>query len=89
MQVTDGKHRGKYLQSTTSEKVRPTARRIREVMFRILYRRIPRRQISGFMRRRRNGRHRSDFARRVNRHVRRAFGKNVRLYQEKFGNVRH
>jgi 16S rRNA (guanine966-N2)-methyltransferase len=40
MQVTDGKHRGKYLQSTTSEKVRPTARRIREVMFRILYRRI-------------------------------------------------
>ena len=40
MQVTDGKHRGKYLQSTPSEKVRPTARRIREVMFRILYRRI-------------------------------------------------
>lgn len=40
MQVTDGKHRGKYLQSTASEKVRPTARRIREVMFRILYRRI-------------------------------------------------
>ncbi len=40
MQVTDGKHRGKYLQSTTSDKVRPTARRIREVMFRILYRRI-------------------------------------------------
>ncbi len=40
MQVTDGKHRGKYLQSTASDKVRPTARRIREVMFRILYRRI-------------------------------------------------
>ncbi len=40
MQVTDGKHRGKYIQSTTSEKVRPTARSIREVMFRILYRRI-------------------------------------------------
>ncbi len=40
MQVTDGKHRGKYLQSTTSVKVRPTARRIREVMFRILYRRV-------------------------------------------------
>ncbi len=40
MQVTDGKHRGKYLQSTTSAKVRPTARRIREVMFRILFRRI-------------------------------------------------
>jgi 16S rRNA (guanine(966)-N(2))-methyltransferase RsmD len=40
MQVTDGKHRGKHLQATASEKVRPTARRIREVMFRILYRRI-------------------------------------------------
>ncbi|MCY7346741.1 MAG: 16S rRNA (guanine(966)-N(2))-methyltransferase RsmD [Pyrinomonadaceae bacterium] len=40
MQITDGKHRGKYLTSTTSEKVRPTARRVREVMFRILYRRI-------------------------------------------------
>ena len=40
MQVTDGKHRGKYLQSTASPKVRPTARRIREVMFRILFRRI-------------------------------------------------
>lgn len=40
MQVTDGKHRGKYLQSTASDKVRPTARRIRETMFRILFRRI-------------------------------------------------
>ncbi len=40
MQVTDGKHRGKYLQSTASAKVRPTARRIRESMFRILYRKI-------------------------------------------------
>lgn len=40
MQVTDGKHKGKYLQSTTSEKVRPTTRRIREVAFKILYRRI-------------------------------------------------
>ncbi|CAN5448795.1 hypothetical protein BH20ACI1_BH20ACI1_13220 [soil metagenome] len=40
MQVTDGKHRGKYLQSTTSTKVRPTARRVREVMFRILFRRV-------------------------------------------------
>ncbi len=40
MQVTDGKHRGKYLQSTTSPKVRPTARRIREIMFKILFRRI-------------------------------------------------
>jgi 16S rRNA (guanine(966)-N(2))-methyltransferase RsmD len=40
MQVTDGKHKGKYLLSTTSPKVRPTARRIREVAFKILYRRI-------------------------------------------------
>lgn len=40
MQVTEGKHRGKYLQSTASPKVRPTARRIREIMFKILYRRI-------------------------------------------------
>jgi 16S rRNA (guanine(966)-N(2))-methyltransferase RsmD len=40
MQVTDGKHKGKYLKSSESSKVRPTARRIREVMFRILYRRV-------------------------------------------------
>lgn len=40
MQVTDGKHAGKYLVSTASQKVRPTARRIREVMFRILFRRV-------------------------------------------------
>jgi len=40
MQVTDGKHKGKYLQSTTSQKIQPTARRIREVAFKILYRRI-------------------------------------------------
>ncbi len=40
MQVTDGKLRGKYLQSTASPSVRPTARRIREVMFRILFKRI-------------------------------------------------
>ena len=40
MQITDGKHRGKYLKSTESPKVKPTARRIREIMFRILYRRI-------------------------------------------------
>jgi len=40
MQVTDGKHRGKYLESTASTKVRPTARRIREVMFRVLHRRV-------------------------------------------------
>lgn len=40
MQITDGKHRGKYLKSSDSPKVRPTARRIREIMFRILFRRV-------------------------------------------------
>lgn len=40
MQITDGKHRGKYLKSIDSPKVRPTARRIREIMFRILFRRV-------------------------------------------------
>jgi 16S rRNA (guanine966-N2)-methyltransferase len=40
MQVTDGKHRGKFLTSTASPKVRPTARRIREVMFRLIFRRV-------------------------------------------------
>ena len=40
MQVTDGKHKGKYLLSSPSPKVRPTARRIREIAFKILYRRI-------------------------------------------------
>ena len=39
-QITDGKHRGKYLESGASPKFRRTARRLREVMFRILYRRI-------------------------------------------------
>lgn len=40
MQITDGKHKGKYLTNTTSPKMRPTARRIREIMFKILYRRV-------------------------------------------------
>ncbi|MBS1797962.1 MAG: 16S rRNA (guanine(966)-N(2))-methyltransferase RsmD [Acidobacteria bacterium] len=40
MQVTDGKHKGKYLKTTSSPKARQTARRIREVMFKILFRRI-------------------------------------------------
>jgi 16S rRNA (guanine966-N2)-methyltransferase len=40
MQLTDGKHRGKYLKTTESKKVRPTTRRIREVMFRLIYRRV-------------------------------------------------
>ncbi len=40
MQITDGKHRGKFIEATASAKVRPTTRRIREVMFRILHRRV-------------------------------------------------
>lgn len=40
MQVTDGKHRGKYIENTTSPKARLTARRIRETMFKILFRRV-------------------------------------------------
>ena len=40
LQVTDGKHKGKYLQSSTSPSARVTARRIREVMFKILFRRV-------------------------------------------------
>lgn len=40
MQITDGKHRGTHLATTASAKARPTARRIREVMFRILHRRV-------------------------------------------------
>lgn len=40
MQITDGKHRGKYIESIDSPKVKPTTRRIREVMFRILFRRV-------------------------------------------------
>ena len=39
MQVTDGKHRGKFFQSTTSPKVRPTTRKIREALFRVILRR--------------------------------------------------
>lgn len=40
MQVTDGKHKGKYLQNTVSPKMNITARRIREIAFKILYRKI-------------------------------------------------
>lgn len=36
MQILDGKHKGKYLQSTDSPKVRPTARRVREKVFLLL-----------------------------------------------------
>ncbi|MCU0238504.1 MAG: 16S rRNA (guanine(966)-N(2))-methyltransferase RsmD [Pyrinomonadaceae bacterium] len=40
MQVTEGKHRGKFLVSTKSPKIRPTTRRMREIMFKIIFRRI-------------------------------------------------
>lgn len=40
MQITDGKHRGKYLQNTVSPKARLTSRRIREIMFKIMFRRV-------------------------------------------------
>ena len=40
LQITDGKHRGKYLKTSKSPKVQPTKRRIREILFRILYRQV-------------------------------------------------
>lgn len=40
MQITDGKHIGKYLKSTTSPKVRPTMRKLRETLLKIVSRRI-------------------------------------------------
>lgn len=40
MQITDGKHVGKFLKSTASPKVRPTARRVRETLFKLIFRRV-------------------------------------------------
>ena len=40
MQITDGRHRGKHLTGAASPNVSMTARRVRETMFRILYRRV-------------------------------------------------
>lgn len=40
MQITDGKHRGKYIQTSASPKLLATSRRIRETMFKILFRRV-------------------------------------------------
>lgn len=40
MQITDGKHRGKYLEGTASPNTHPTPRRLREIMFKILFRRV-------------------------------------------------
>ena len=40
LQITDGKHRGKYMQTTLSPSAQPTPRRVREIMFKILFRRV-------------------------------------------------
>lgn len=40
LQITDGKHIGKYLKSSDSPKAKLTIRKIREVMFRILLRKV-------------------------------------------------
>ena len=40
MQVTEGKHKGIQLRCTESPKMRPTARRVRETLFKVLNRRI-------------------------------------------------
>lgn len=40
MQVTDGKLRGKFLVSSASPKIRPTTRKIRELMFRMISRKV-------------------------------------------------
>jgi len=40
LQVTDGKHRGSYLESSESPKARVTDRRLREALFRILFRQV-------------------------------------------------
>lgn len=39
-QITDGKHRGTYLAQSPSSNSAPTPRRIREIMFKILFRRV-------------------------------------------------
>lgn len=40
MQLTDGKHIGKFMKSTASPSVRPTARRVREAMFKLIFRKV-------------------------------------------------
>ncbi len=40
LQITDGKLHGKYLQNSASPKMNPTSRRVREIMFKILFRRV-------------------------------------------------
>lgn len=40
MQITDGKHMGKFMKTTASPSVRPTARRVREALFKNIFRRV-------------------------------------------------
>ncbi len=40
LQITDGKHRGKFFENTASPKVRLTTRKIRETLFRFIGRRV-------------------------------------------------
>lgn len=40
LQVTDGKYRGTLLQNSASPRMKPTVRRLREIMFKILSRRV-------------------------------------------------
>ncbi len=40
LQVTDGKYRGRLLENSTSPRMTPTVRRLREIMFKILARRV-------------------------------------------------
>jgi 16S rRNA (guanine966-N2)-methyltransferase len=40
LQITDGKYRGKFLQNSVSVKVRPTMRKLREIMFKVVSRRV-------------------------------------------------
>lgn len=40
LQITDGKHRGKYIQNSTSPRYAITPRKVREAVFKILFRKI-------------------------------------------------
>lgn len=40
MQITDGKHIGKFMKGTDSPRVRATARRVRETLFKLIFRRV-------------------------------------------------
>ncbi|MGI8556646.1 MAG: 16S rRNA (guanine(966)-N(2))-methyltransferase RsmD [Pyrinomonadaceae bacterium] len=40
MQITDGKHIGKFMKTTDSPRVRPTVRRVRETLFKLIFRRV-------------------------------------------------